>query len=583
MEYLISCFVFVLIYSCILGYGFALFSHFKNIQYCNFWEIIFFSYCIGMSLNVIILILLGFSGLLDVKYFLSVFLIINILACVKYKTIFLFVQKNKYNLSISFFFLCIVCIISYHHAGYWDDTMYHLPMVRFYLENEACNIAYFLRFPLFPQNIDILFCIPGLILGVNSTCFEYFTQMQASSYIIITIFGLLAASKKYTESYIYGCISSAVLFTINPIFNYIGFAYIDSGVILFCFASVLALALYIDDDEDDKFYFIVSAIFSGVAIGSKLFGLVFMCMVGLVYIITNYRKWKNILIYIAITLAVGSWWYIRSWYISGDPVHPAGGPVFGFYLWDAQDLASQIAEQGTHGVTKRIGYLFDALNKADVEFLIFILGIMPIYRSITSGLRLIFTSVLLYVVFWFYVTQVERYILYIVPIALVILSYLIYVSIKNIIPCYCKIANSKVLNIVFCTSLAFFILIETIPQGVKLYNNPPRAGQELFTEANKYITLNKKTIVQVGFEDLVFFYKGICLGDWFGYLKYRNLISENNYIIKPDDMLNVLKRYDAHMLIVNYQRHKLNKEEYSTLFDIILETKNGILMTPKEN
>ena len=45
-----------------------------------------------------------------------------------------------------------------------DDTMYHLPLARSLVEHHAIVVEQYLRFPLFPQNADLLMAL-GLQLG----------------------------------------------------------------------------------------------------------------------------------------------------------------------------------------------------------------------------------------------------------------------------------------------------------------------------------------------------------------------------------------------------------------------------------
>jgi len=47
---------------------------------------------------------------------------------------------------------------------------------------------------------------------------------------------------------------------------------------------------------------------------------------------------------VAVFVVFGCCWYVRNAYISGDPLHPMGADVFGYWLWDAGDLAGQRAD-----------------------------------------------------------------------------------------------------------------------------------------------------------------------------------------------------------------------------------------------
>ena len=74
-------------------------------------------------------------------------------------------------------------------------------------------------------------------------------------------------------------------------------------------------------------------------------------MAGLVFAaLTVQRRRIAALAAFALAAAVlGGGWYARSFWISGDPISPAGGPWFGYFLWNADDLAGQAAEQAAYG------------------------------------------------------------------------------------------------------------------------------------------------------------------------------------------------------------------------------------------
>ena len=66
---------------------------------------------------------------------------------------------------------------------------------------------------------------------------------------------------------------------------------------------------------------------AGTAIGTKYFGLPLVGILGLWLLIIR-RDWKASLAFGLTALAVGGAWYLRSFVISGDPIHPVGGHIF---------------------------------------------------------------------------------------------------------------------------------------------------------------------------------------------------------------------------------------------------------------
>ena len=101
--------------------------------------------------------------------------------------------------------------MSIHPVGLWDDTMYHLPMVRYYVEQAGFACAETLRFPLFPQNMDVLFGLGFLLYGANTVYGEVFIQLLASLPLLLTMFGIIAASSRYMGTSCPGFLGAVML------------------------------------------------------------------------------------------------------------------------------------------------------------------------------------------------------------------------------------------------------------------------------------------------------------------------------------------------------------------------------------
>ncbi len=497
------------------------------------------------------------------------------------------------------FMLLLFCgvSVSAHPVGLWDDTMYHLPLARHSVEQAGFACTDTLRFPLFPQNMDVLFGLGFLLYGANTVCGEVFVQLLASLPLALAQFGIIAASVRYVGTPCPGLLGAAALLFLKPVMITTGFAYIDSGLMLFCWAALLCLALSLDSSRDRRSLLVLAGLFSGMAIGTKYFGLVSIGISGLLFLCLT-RDVRSTLLFGAVALLTGSCWYIRAWLISGDPVHPAGGRYLGYFLWNEQDMLIQTVEQGMHGVEKNLLNIWPALHKAGVG----LLAATPLaalrWRAMTPGLRLMFFSSLAYFLFWFFVTQVERYIMPVLPPLLFLVSWSAWgLLLRGKTP-------SKTLRLIL---FALFVLALTVAchdrrttlAGWEQYQYP-RDGILLMESANALSPQYGNRLFQLGYENLLYMFHGTAFGDHFGTFRYRDaldgqLMTEKDFsieaylaflkqtpLVQPERMLEILKKQHCRMIAVNTDMFRFDAEAYRPYFETQKVTPHGILLTVKD-
>src|SRR5690606_36499268 len=155
--------------------------------------------------------------------------------------------------------------------GHFDDTMYQLPLARHYLEHQRIALHEYLRFPLFPQNINLLFVLGLMLDGV------LLAQGFASLPLFIIAVGLVGASIWMLGTSTVGIFAGALLFIIGPIKRTLGFAYVDNGLAMFCWAATLAFLLFDNERQQRKTalcWAALAGLMAGAAAGSKYFGVV---------------------------------------------------------------------------------------------------------------------------------------------------------------------------------------------------------------------------------------------------------------------------------------------------------------------
>src|SRR5690606_23112740 len=80
------------------------------------------------------------------------------------------------------------------------------------------------------------------------------------------------------------------------------------------------------------------------------------------------------------------------------------------------------------------------------------------------------------------------------------------------------------------------------------------SGYALYQHANAYRAEYGDRLVQVGFENGVYFFRGTVIGDWFGPGRYRDLLGCESLPCtksKGEILKQALHRHDAHMIMVS--------------------------------
>ena len=438
-------------------------------------------------------------------------------------------------------FVCVV-LLAVKPPGMWDDTMYHLPYARHYLQSGAISMNPHLRFPLFPHNANLLLTL-GLMYGN-----EIDAQVIATLPLFVISLGLMAACKVFIRSASARYMAVVLFLALAPVHEAIGYAYIDNVLALYCWGAALALALWLRTDTSSTHWLLVCGVLAGSAAGTKLFGGVVAVIIGM-YLLLVIRRLRVTMIYVWSTLLFGIGWYVRSFYISGDPVHPAGGNVFGHYIWNAADLLSQQQEQSTHGVEKSLLHIGGALQKAGALLLVpaLLLVIQPVVRR--KSVQFLYVTFVAYLLFWLYFTQVARYLAPILATGAFLSVLFIYqAGLQSTLQRLSKAVAAK-LPSAWSRRLAALMLtgFGVVLAGLSYRAVPPtvanwdatlkgRAGYEIMTAATALMPLHGKVLLQVGYENAFYFFNGTAIGDWFGPGRYNNtLVCEAKCRIAPPE------------------------------------------------
>jgi len=214
-----------------------------------------------------------------------------------------------------------------------DELSYHLPNARQWALTGRLGINEWLRYPWFPNNYGIVY---SAALIVGSDTLPHLLHACAGWLVALLIY---QTGKRYATHAI-ACLGVIIWFYLTR--RDFDNAYIDMGVTLFIFATAIALYRWIENPKE-KTWLLAAAFFAGIAVGSKYQALGFLPLFAAVLIF--YEKKPHVLLCaLACFLVPCIYWYARNLILTGDPINPIGGTLFGFTNWNADDHARQFQE-----------------------------------------------------------------------------------------------------------------------------------------------------------------------------------------------------------------------------------------------
>ena len=257
--------------------------------------------------------------------------------------------------------LCWMIFIGYLFPSYaWDALWYHLPIVGYIMQSgaiqEIANNSFIEQFiNIFPKNIELLFL--WNIIFLKSDILTDLTQLLFALLGVLTVCSLAMKMKIGEKNAVY----SALLFFFTPIIilqsttNYVDIAI----TVLFLIAINFLISdgiltsqdnkLRLINEKQRKIFLLLGGLTSGILLGGKGSGPLFIVMLSALVIIQKIRKHivyirnpemvkdyraqssvtSYLLLFMAPVLLLGSYWYIKNWVLYDNPVYPMEVSIFG--------------------------------------------------------------------------------------------------------------------------------------------------------------------------------------------------------------------------------------------------------------
>ena len=207
-----------------------------------------------------------------------------------------------------------------------------LPHAREWANAGSITINKWLRYPFFPYNFDLLY----------TACLTLYI-FYVLPHLIHSTAGLLILIGTYRIALIHFNRQIALLAALILLLSLVNLdlfysAYIDLGLALFTFFAFYCAYLAYGLHKNNFRCFCIAAFLLGLArVGTKYQALIFIAPFAFM-VLSKKRKLFNLLGICFCFLVPCIYWYLRNWFITGNPVEPLAGSIFGYYSWNQEDM-----------------------------------------------------------------------------------------------------------------------------------------------------------------------------------------------------------------------------------------------------
>jgi len=224
-----------------------------------------------------------------------------------------------------------IVILSYVPPVSRDALTHHLAVPKLYLKHGSIYEIPEFKHSYYPMNLDLLYLIP---LSFGNDIIPKFIHFSFALMIAWLIFGYL--KKRIDTCY---ALFGVLLFLSLPVIIKLSITvYVDLGLYYFSTASLVYLFKWIEKDFNFK-YLIYSAIWSGLALGTKYNGLIVLFLLTLFVPFIYLRSIHSGMncqrkaigysaVFMIISLMVFSPWMIKNYIWTNNPVYPLYNSFF---------------------------------------------------------------------------------------------------------------------------------------------------------------------------------------------------------------------------------------------------------------
>ncbi len=218
----------------------------------------------------------------------------------------------------------------------FDATLYHLPYAEAFYQGGDLPFMGELRYPVFPQLGELLF-LPGWSwLGAGAARLSQALAFLATAIILFE--GIREKSDPADGKL------AAALWLGTPLALWLGsVAYVDATLTLFVCAGFAVLGRPTLPRRS-----LLAGILFGAAAGVKYLGLFFGGVAGIWFLVESWRRRsiRPTVTYSVVGAAVAGPWYLRNFWLTGNPLFPFYPKLFGENPWVVNYGSSSLGESG---------------------------------------------------------------------------------------------------------------------------------------------------------------------------------------------------------------------------------------------
>ena len=455
--------------------------NFLKIKFKDELTLFVFSSGIGLFFLSLLVFFSGIFGNLDKCFFIIILIIpcisfiISISLSIKsqktesryiilFKQIFKFERlktADKIFLIITLIILLFSFLNSLTYPHQSDGVRYHLTAPELWLKAGKIYYIPYITFSNFPFTIEMLYLLGLAIEGPILPKLIHFYLF------ILTILSLHSINKNIFANRM-GLLPVFIFVTTPCVPILASWSFIDLGLVLYLILTIYALILWFKENKIN--FIILCGILSAGLLGTKYTMIMIICFLTfIIFIKTLFIKvsetkkiskkiifsFKNALIYSLIAFILASNWYIRNLINTGNPVYPLAYKWFDGKDWGSHNESFYLSRVADKGIGKDfISFLrlpwdvtfnwgdFEMFSIGIVYFGLSILTILFIIRIIKALRKKKFAFLksisiffiifsLFYVILWFFSYQSNRFLMPILPLISLFLSYNIIKLFKN--------------------------------------------------------------------------------------------------------------------------------------------------------
>ncbi len=197
----------------------------------------------------------------------------------------------------------------------YDALVYHLALPQDYLRAGRLYAPPGIVYAHFPQNGEMLFT---LALSLGS---DLLAQMYAWLGAALSVLWLLTFGRRLTKAAPWAAVLVA---TNTAVLLLSSIAYVETLVMLWTTGALLAFAA--SGEGEDRGLLLLSAVFTGLALGAKYYAGLLAAALALRLLWRG--RWKPAALFTAVVTALFAPWLVKNWLLVGNPVFPFLYKVF---------------------------------------------------------------------------------------------------------------------------------------------------------------------------------------------------------------------------------------------------------------